>query len=273
MSGSPGRPSNSGYQYTLAWRRHRRALRVGAQDRSGAQKSAAADRRQFRPAARGARGQSDHRPGHRGAPRAHRRPDRQHALRRLWAAAGIGDLQGAEPVPRRDGGGARVPAIARDIEPDLCQHRRRCGQRHAANPTLVRHRGGQAAAHEERQRRRERGAERRRRRPATRPTMRSPIPVAASHRPAPPSAPPRKQWCRSPPSAVLAQAIRRSRSITTICSPPRRSRSIWHPACRSARRRRRSTTGSPASACRPRSTAVSRGRPRRFSSRSPTSPC
>ena len=61
---------------------------------------------------------------------------------------------------------------------------------------------------------------------ATRRTMRLPIPVAASHRPAPPSAPPRKQWCRSPPSPVLVQAIRRSRSITPICSPPRRSRSI-----------------------------------------------
>ena len=60
---------------------------------------------------------------------------------------------------------ARVPAIARDIEPDLCQHQRRCGQRHAANPTAVGHRGGYAAAHEERRRSCERGASWRRRGP------------------------------------------------------------------------------------------------------------
>jgi multidrug efflux pump subunit AcrB len=89
----------------------------------------------------------------------------KHPLRRLWAAAGIGDLQGAKPVPRRDGGGARVPAIAGHIEPDLCQHRRRRGQRYTANPTVVRHRSGQAAVREERQHRRERGAEHRRRGP------------------------------------------------------------------------------------------------------------
>src|SRR5438552_17020137 len=94
--------------------------------------------------------------------------------------------------------------------------------------------------------------------------MRSPIPVATPHQPAQPSAPLRKQWCRSPPSAVLAQAIRRSRSITTVCSPPRRSRSISRRAYRSAKRRRRSTTGWPGSACRLRSTALSRGRPGRF---------
>src|SRR6266478_8085638 len=39
------------------------------------------------------------------------------------------------------------------------------GQRHAANPTVVGHRGGQATVHEERQRSCERGAERRRRGP------------------------------------------------------------------------------------------------------------
>jgi hypothetical protein len=45
------------------------------------------------------------------------------------------------------------------------------------------------------------------------------------------------------------------------------------PAYRSAKRRRRSTTGWPGSACLLRSTALSRGRPRRFSNRSHINPC
>jgi len=68
-----------------------------------------------------------HRPCHGGAPGTDREPDRQYVVRRLWAAAGIGDLQGAEPVPHCDGGCARVLAIPGDTEPDLCQHRWRPG--------------------------------------------------------------------------------------------------------------------------------------------------
>src|ERR1700730_6096971 len=60
---------------------------------------------------------------------------------------------------------------------------------------------------------------------------------------------------------------------TRLAAPPRRSRSISRRAYRSAKRRRRSTTGWPGSACRLRSTALSRGRPGRFSNRSHINPC
>jgi hypothetical protein len=50
-SGCPGRWADRQLRIPVyvAWRRRRRAPRVGAYDRSGAQKSAAADRRQLRP--------------------------------------------------------------------------------------------------------------------------------------------------------------------------------------------------------------------------------
>ena len=153
------------------------------------QQAAAADRCQSRPAAKGARDRSGHRPGDRGAARAHRQPDRQHALRRLRPAPGVGDLRRAQPIPCRHGGGARVLAEPGHAEPDLCQHQRRRGQRHA---------GDQRARRDgARPRCRPRTAPMRRlpppRSPATRratwPTTRSPTPAAAPPRPAPRSAP------------------------------------------------------------------------------------
>ena len=62
------------------------------------------------------RGSADlarHRPRRRGAPRRHAEADRRHAERRVRPAAGLDHLRAAQPVPRRDGGRARVLAVGR----------------------------------------------------------------------------------------------------------------------------------------------------------------
>ena len=140
-----GRANNAQYQYTLQ-ATTRRDLRVGAEARSRVAEGAAADRRQSRPAAKGARDRSGHRPRDRGAARADRQPDRQHALRRLRPAPGVDDLRRAKPVPRHHGGGARILAEPGHPEPDLCQHQRRRGQRHASDQRACRNGAGQGAA-------------------------------------------------------------------------------------------------------------------------------
>ena len=59
-----------------------------------------------------------------GAPGHQPRADRQHAQRRLRPAAGLDDLQPAQPVPRRDGGGAASTGRTRTaLRGHLRQHR------------------------------------------------------------------------------------------------------------------------------------------------------
>ncbi len=53
------------------------------------------------------------------------RLDRHHPERRVRPATGIDDLFGAQPVPRRDGGGARILAVARRARRRLRQHAKR----------------------------------------------------------------------------------------------------------------------------------------------------
>ena len=80
------------------------------------------------------------RPRHCGAARHHASADRQYALRRLRPAPGVHDLQGAEPVPRRHGGGAALLAEPGDAEADLRQHLWRQRQRHPDQQRAHRHR-------------------------------------------------------------------------------------------------------------------------------------
>ena len=61
----------------------------------------------------GLRGVAGDRPRHRLAPGHHAADDRRHALRRLRPAPGLDDVHAAQPVPRRDGGGAAVLAEPR----------------------------------------------------------------------------------------------------------------------------------------------------------------
>ena len=76
---------------------------------------------------RGLRGDAGGRPRHRVAPRHHGAADRRHALRRVRPAPGRDHLHAAQPVPRRDGGGAALLAAPRDA----ARHLRALGRRRA----------------------------------------------------------------------------------------------------------------------------------------------
>ena len=108
---------------------------MGAEAAGRAAARSGAARRQLRPAAEGAGNRSDDRPRHRQPAGRHRQPDRQHAVRRLRPAPGLDDLQRAEPVSRRHGGGAALLAEPGDAEGHLCQHVGRHCQRHARRRT------------------------------------------------------------------------------------------------------------------------------------------
>ena len=63
-------------------------------------------------------------------------PDRQHALRRLRPAPGLDDLHAAATSTTSSWRWRREYWQSPDtLEPDLCQHRRRRGQRHPSRPT------------------------------------------------------------------------------------------------------------------------------------------
>ena len=124
-----------------AGRRPRRAARVGAEDPAGAERAARARRRQHRPAGQGAADLARDRPRRRVAARRHAADDRHDAERRLRPAPGVDDLRAAQPVPRGDGGLARVLAVAGSAAIGLRQHvrpARRCRCRRSprsARPT------------------------------------------------------------------------------------------------------------------------------------------
>ncbi len=105
-----------------AGRRPRGPPRVGAEDPAGASQLARVGRRQHRPAGQGPADLARDRPRHRHAPRRDAADDRHDAERPLRPAPGVDDLRAAQPVPRGDGGGAAVLAVARDAEDRLRQH-------------------------------------------------------------------------------------------------------------------------------------------------------
>ena len=185
-----------------AGRQHRRHLRLGAQSRGRLKNVPLLSRVNSRPAAARARDRSDHRPRDRGAARAHGRPDRQHPLRCIRPTPGIDDLRGAEPVPCRHGGGARVLAEPGNLEPDLCQHQRRLGQRHAVDQAAGRYSARQGAGYEQQHAATHRRADRRRH--GAQPGQQR----AGQHRPRRHLDRRRgqhrhtKPWCRSPPSPI-----------------------------------------------------------------------
>ena len=156
--------------------------------------------------------------------------DRQHALRRLRPAAGVDDLQRAQPISRRDGGraallaGSRRPCATSGSRPRAPILRRAADQR---PPALF-----SASARERRRRRRSPPIRR-----AIWRSIRSPPAAIPALRPALRCRPRARRWCRWRRSPVSRPARRRSPSITRARSSPRRSRSISRPATRSARRR------------------------------------
>ncbi len=83
--------------------------------------AARAARRLERPAEPRPAGLARDRPRHRFAARRLAPGHRRHALRRLRPAPGLDDLTSAEPVPRRAGGRARVPAGSRRAQEHLRQ--------------------------------------------------------------------------------------------------------------------------------------------------------
>ena len=93
---------------------------MGAAADAGADGVRRPERRQFRSAARRPGGRRRHRPPDHAKARPHAERDRQHALRRLRPAAGVDDLQRAQPVSRRDGGRAALLAASRDDARRLC---------------------------------------------------------------------------------------------------------------------------------------------------------
>ena len=105
----------------------RRAVRMDAAPRRAAVAGEGADRRRERPAGPRPAGVRRHRPRDRGPAWHHAGGDRQRALQRVRPAAGVDDLHAGEPVPRRAGGEARVPARPRRAGADL-----RCGDRRQA---------------------------------------------------------------------------------------------------------------------------------------------
>ena len=111
-----------------AGRRPRRASRVGAQDPRRAVQPARARRRQHGHAGQGPADVGRDRPRRRVAPRRHRAHDRHDAERPLRPAAGVDHLRAAQPVPRGDGGGAGVLAIAGDAR-RTCTSARRAARR------------------------------------------------------------------------------------------------------------------------------------------------
>ena len=108
-----------GLSIYAALRRHDGALRMGAEADGGADGQRHRQGRQFRPAARRPADRPHDRPRHRDAARPDPERDRQHALRRLRPAAGVGHLQRAQPVSRRDGGRAALLAGSAHARADL----------------------------------------------------------------------------------------------------------------------------------------------------------
>ena len=91
-----GRASNAGYQYTLQGDDTGELYEWAPKIAAALQNLPLLTDVNFDQQQKGLETDLVDRPGHRGAARAHRQPDRQHALRRLWPAPGIDDLQ-----PRR----------------------------------------------------------------------------------------------------------------------------------------------------------------------------
>ena len=242
-----GRASNAQYQYTLQGDDTDDIYEWAPKIEAALQKLPLVDRRQSRPAAKGARDRSGHRPGDRGAARAHRQPDRQHALRRVRPASGVGDLRRAKPIPCRHGGGAGILAEPGHPEPDLCQHQRRRGQRHAGDQCAGRNGARPKCRPQNSANAATTTAQiagdtaRNQANNALANTGRSATSTGAAV-----STSRENDGAAFRISPISARATRRSPSITRIFSSPRRSRSTWRRTSRSARRRRRSRTRWPA---------------------------
>ena len=110
---------------------------MGAEADSGADEQQHHQGRQLRSAAGRPRDRHHDRPRHRDAPGTHAERDRQHALRRVRAAAGLDHLQRAEPVSRRHGGRAALLAGSAHAGRALRLDLRRQSDRHAADGNLA----------------------------------------------------------------------------------------------------------------------------------------
>ena len=115
-----GRQSNATYQYTLlsddSTELYKWAPRLTeALQGSDVLKDVNSDQQQG-----GLQADVDDRPRDGDAPRPDAQRDRQHALRRLRPAAGLDDLQRAQSISRRDGGGAALLAGSLDAARHLC---------------------------------------------------------------------------------------------------------------------------------------------------------
>ena len=256
-----GRQSNATYQYTLlsddTTTLYEWAPRLtAALQKSDILKDVNSDQQQG-----GLETDLDDRPPDRHAPRPDDERDRQHALRRLRAAAGVDHLQRAQPVSRRHGGRAALLAGSRrrcatsGFRPPA-PIRRGTQQHQRASPAPIRRPGGldefdlqhrgPIAADSARNLAMNSLA---RQRPFQRLLRRRGLDLDRDDDPALP---------RSP---FRARAARRSASTTRASSSPRRSRSTSRRVTRSARRKRRSPRRAAKSAC-----------PRPFAAPSPAPP-
>ena len=159
--------------------------------------------------------------------------DRQHALRRVRPAAGVDDLQSAQPVPRRHGAGAALLAGARETLQDIW-----VSTTGGANPSGTgqeqRRSAGTATA-----RRRPRRARRPMRRPRRRNQahQRASPPLGKSARPSTGAADQHgggDDGAAGRLEPIRAGQARRWRSTTRACSSPRPSPSTCGPARRSS---------------------------------------
>ena len=117
-----GRQANATYQYTLQADDLDELRTWEPRIRAALSQPAATGRRQHRPAGQGAADLAGDRSRRGGAAGRLAEADRHDPERRVRAAAGVDDLFGAQPVSRRDGGGARVLAVARRARRRLRQH-------------------------------------------------------------------------------------------------------------------------------------------------------
>ncbi len=116
-------------------RRPRGSAGLGAAHPRVARAPARACRRQHRSAEQGALHLDRHRSRRRGAPRRDAEADRRHAERRVRATAGLDHPRAPQPVPRRDGGRTRIPAVVGSARPAARQRpRRRAGAVFAVRP-------------------------------------------------------------------------------------------------------------------------------------------
>ena len=137
-----GRQSNAQYQYTLQSENVQDLYTWTPKLVDALEHNRGADRRQLRPAAERAGDRSRHRPRHRLAARHHAAADRQHALRRLRPASGLGHLQRHQPVSRRHGDRPALHAVPDLAARRLCRDVRRNRAGHGDDQCAGRHRHG-----------------------------------------------------------------------------------------------------------------------------------